>query len=103
MGRLLHCQVEHHVWTNFATPILHAIDNFNIYDFLYIYIIIDNIFCIYNFRIWVIFIFVVIFLVQLCVILVGNGMFYKKQLINLVTIYLLCNRYHVYLLLKKSW
>ena len=26
-GRSLHCQVEHHVQTKFATPILHAIEN----------------------------------------------------------------------------
>ena len=32
MGRSLHCQVEHHVWTKFAALILHAIDNFKIYD-----------------------------------------------------------------------
>ena len=39
------CQVEHHVWTKFTTPILHAIDNFKNYDvFFYIYITIDNIF-----------------------------------------------------------
>ena len=31
-GRLLHCQVEHHVQDNFATPILYDIDNFKIYD-----------------------------------------------------------------------
>ena len=27
-GRLLHCQVEHHVQDKFATPILYGIDNF---------------------------------------------------------------------------
>ena len=31
-GRLLHCQVEHHVRDNFATPILYDIDNFEFYD-----------------------------------------------------------------------
>ena len=31
-GRSLHCQVEHHVQTKFATPILHAIDNLKIDD-----------------------------------------------------------------------
>ena len=31
-GRSLHCQVENHVRTKFATPILYAIDNFKIYD-----------------------------------------------------------------------
>ena len=30
--RPLHCQVEHHVQTKFATPILHAIDSSKIYD-----------------------------------------------------------------------
>ena len=44
-GRSLHCQVEHYVRTKFATPILHAIDSFRIYDiFFYIYITIDGIF-----------------------------------------------------------
>ena len=44
--RSLHCQVEHHVRTKFATPILHAIDNFKISDIFstYIYITIDSIF-----------------------------------------------------------
>lgn len=32
MGRSLHCQVEHHIRTKFATPILQAIDNFKCYD-----------------------------------------------------------------------
>ena len=31
-GRLLHCQVEHHVQDNFATPILYGIDNFKFDD-----------------------------------------------------------------------
>jgi hypothetical protein len=30
------CQVEHHMWTKFATPILHAIDKFENCDFFYI-------------------------------------------------------------------
>ena len=30
--RSLHCQVEHHVQTKFATPILHAIDNLKFND-----------------------------------------------------------------------
>ena len=30
-GRLLHCQVEHHVRDKFATPILYGIDNFKFY------------------------------------------------------------------------
>ena len=43
-GRSLHCQVEHHMQTKFATSILHAIDNFELYDtFFYIYMIIDSI------------------------------------------------------------
>ena len=36
-----------HVQTKFATPILYAIDNFEIYDIIYIHITIDNIFCIF--------------------------------------------------------
>ena len=37
-GRSLHCQVKHRVQTKFATPILHAINNFKIYDiFLHIH------------------------------------------------------------------
>ena len=36
-GRSLHCQVENHVQTKFATPILYAIDNFKNYDFFSIY------------------------------------------------------------------
>ena len=31
-GRSLHCQVENHVRTKFATPILYAMDNFRNYD-----------------------------------------------------------------------
>ena len=31
-GRSLHCQVENHMRTKFATPILYAIDNFKNYD-----------------------------------------------------------------------
>ena len=31
-GRLLHCQVEHHMQDKFATPILYGIDNFKFYD-----------------------------------------------------------------------
>ena len=30
--RSLHCQVEHHVRTKFATLVLHAMDNFKFYD-----------------------------------------------------------------------
>ena len=40
------------------------------------YTTIDNIFYIFFFKILAIFIFIVIVLVQLCVILVRNGMFY---------------------------
>jgi hypothetical protein len=48
LGEFTPCQVEHHVRTKFATPILHAIDNFKHYNFFfYIYITIDNIFCIW--------------------------------------------------------
>ena len=47
-GRSHHCQVEHHMQTKFASPILHAIDTFIIDDiFFYIYITIDSIFCIF--------------------------------------------------------
>ena len=105
--RSLHCQVEHHVQTKFATPILHAIDNFNIYGiFLYIYITIDSIFCIFVF--WNfshLHFFVVIFLVQFCFILARNGMFYnKKRIIKFSYHSLLCNRYRVYLLMtRKNW
>ena len=37
MGKSLHYQVEHHMWTKFATPILHAIDKFKIYDNFFTY------------------------------------------------------------------
>ena len=43
-GGLTACQVEHHVRTKFATPILQFIDNFEIMIFFYIYITFDNIF-----------------------------------------------------------
>ena len=70
------CQVEHHMWIKFGTPILHAIDNFENYDiFFYIYIIIDISFVNY-FKFLVIFIFVVIVLVQFGIILLRNGVFY---------------------------
>ena len=102
MGRSLHCQVEHHVRTKFATPILHAIDNFKIYDiFVYIYITIDSIFCIYIFEIFSHLHFAVIVLVQFRVILVRNGMFYIKINHQFGYQYSLCNRYCVYLLMKK--
>ena len=32
MGGSLHCQVEHHMWDKFATPILYGIDNSKYYD-----------------------------------------------------------------------
>ena len=35
-GRSLHCQVENHVRTKFATFILYAIDIFEIYDYFFI-------------------------------------------------------------------
>jgi hypothetical protein len=37
MGRSLHFQVKHHVRIKFATPMLHAIDNFKNYDIFPIY------------------------------------------------------------------
>ena len=43
---------------------------------------IDNIFFIYFLKFLVIFIFVVVILVQFYVILVRNGMFYKKQILK---------------------
>ena len=46
--------------------------------------------------------FVVLFLVQFCIILVRNGMFYEKiQIIIFGYHFLLSNRYRVYLLMKK--
>ena len=36
-GEITPCQVEHHVRTNFATPILYAIDNLKNYDFFSTY------------------------------------------------------------------
>jgi hypothetical protein len=36
-GRSLHCQVENHVRTKFATPILYAIDNSKNYDIFSMY------------------------------------------------------------------
>ena len=45
------CQVEHHVRTKFAIPVLLAIDNFlKLWYFFYIYVTIDNIFSIYLFE-----------------------------------------------------
>ena len=76
-GRSLHSEVEHHVQGNFATPILYGIDNFIFYDiFFYIYISIENIFCIYFLKFLAIFFSRVIVLVQFYIILVRNGMFY---------------------------
>jgi hypothetical protein len=70
------CQVEHHLRTKFATPILHAIDNRKNYDiFLYIYITIDKFNYIFL-KFSVIFIFVVIMLVQYYVILIRSGVFF---------------------------
>ena len=75
-GRLLHCQVEHHVQDNFATPILYGIDNFKF----------DDIFSTYTEPLTTSFVYfldflpysflILIVLDQLCVILVRNGMFY---------------------------
>ena len=45
----------------------------------YIYVTIENIFCVYFLKFLVIFIFVVIVLVQYCIILVRNNVFYKNQ------------------------
>ena len=56
--------------------------------FLHMYITIDNLFCICFWKFWSSSFFVVIILIQFCVILVRNGMFYSKQRSsNLVTIF----------------
>ena len=36
-GEITPCQVEHHVRTKFANPILYVIDNFKIYDYFSTY------------------------------------------------------------------
>jgi hypothetical protein len=56
-GGSLHSQVEHHVRDKFAAPILYGIDNPSIMMFFYIYITIDNIFCIYFWKFLAILIF----------------------------------------------
>ena len=38
---------ESHVRDKFATPILYGIDNFKFYDIFYLYITIDNIYCVF--------------------------------------------------------
>ena len=77
----------------------------NLWYFCYIYITLDSIFCIYLWNIWSSSFFVVICLVQLYVILVRNRMFYDnwKQIIKFSYHFLLCNKYHVYLLRKQNW
>ena len=103
-GRSLHCQVEHHQRTKFATPILHVIDNFKIYDIFPHIHTIDSIFFIYFLIFLVIIKFSINFLVQFCVILVRNNMFYKENKSSyLVTIFLVCNKYRVCLLIKNNW
>ena len=67
----------------FATSILFAIYIFRNYD---IFLHIDN-HSLYVNKFTVIFIFVVIILVQFCVNLVRNYMFYIKKISNLVTIF----------------
>ena len=89
----------------FATPILYAIDIFKNYDFfLYIHnhgpLIVYFVYFFENFNHLH---FSSNFLVQLCVILVGNGIFSRvKKIIKFGYKILLCNRYHVYLLLKNN-
>jgi hypothetical protein len=38
MGRSLHCQVEHHMQTKFATPVLHAKDILKFYKKNFTYV-----------------------------------------------------------------
>ena len=78
MGRSLHCQVEHHVRTKFATPLLHAIGNFEFYDIFFLHIIHNHLLYIFL-KFVLIFFFVVIVLVQFGVIIVRNNMFHKKK------------------------
>ena len=66
----------------------------------YIYITIDNIFYIFL-KILGILYFYSKLLVQFCIILVKNVMFYlKKHIIKFGYEFLVCNRYCVYLLMK---
>ena len=104
-GEITPCQVEHHVWTKFATPILYAIDNFKKYDFwkkiLHIhnhwqsllYMILEFlvvfVFCIDYFK----FNFASFYLETVCFI---------KKIIKFGYYFVLCNRYQVYLIMKKS-
>ena len=100
-GGFTPCQIEHHVWTKFATPILHAIFR-NLWYFFYIYITIDNIFCICFWNFSSSSFFVVIILIQFYVILVRNGMFLLRiKILEFGYHFLLCNTYCVYLLMKK--
>ena len=47
-GEVTPCQIKNYVQRKFATPILYAIDFFLNYEFFFfIYITIDNIFCIF--------------------------------------------------------
>ena len=69
-------QVEHHVRTKLATPILHVIYHFQNHDiFFYIYITINAIFLFFLIVSHLHFCSSFI-LIQLCVILVINGIFY---------------------------
>jgi hypothetical protein len=104
-GRSLHYQVKDQVRTKFATPIIYAIDNFKNYNiFFYIYMTIDNIFCIFFWNFWSSSFFLIIVLVQFCIILVRNNMFSRNKISSiLVILFSACNKYHVYLLMKKIW
>ena len=98
-------QVEHHVRTKFATPILYAIDNFkncnfflhtrNHWEYL-LYMILEFL---------VVFIFCTNYfyfksathkLETVCFIK-------KKQILKFGYYFLLCNKYQVYLLMEKNW
>jgi hypothetical protein len=61
MGRSLHCQVDHHVRTKFATPILHAKDNFKFYNIFSTYKLPLIVYFYIYLNFLVIFIFVVTF------------------------------------------
>ena len=75
-GQFTPCQVEHHVRTKFATPMLHVIYNFKNYDIFSTYTTPLIIYILYIY--FVIFIFVVIILVQFYVILLRKMLYLEK-------------------------
>ena len=104
-GRSLHYQVENHVRTKFATPILYAIDNFKNYYIFPTYtqpLIISFVYI--SIEILVIFLFSSICFSS---ILYHSSqkryVFQKQNIIKFGYQFLLCNRYHVYLLMKKHF